>query len=634
MTGVSKAEAARPLRIVVVGHVDHGKSTLVGRLLHDTGALPDGKVREVEANCKSRGMQFEWAFVTDALQIERDQGITVDVSHIPFKSAKRPYVLIDAPGHREFVKNMVTGAAAADAAVLVIDVAEGVREQSRRHGLLLHLLGIEQVAIVLNKMDLIGDDPARFEAVRAEYEQYLASIGVRPAAMIPVAAREGANIVSRAGSTPWYQGPTLLAALDAFAPKARAVDRPLRLPVQDIYKFDSRRIVAGRIESGRIKTGDTIVFSPSNKTTRVRSIEQWSAVSGFAPPASAEAGQSVGITTEDEIVVERGDVISHASDMPFETDVFRARLFWLGREPLEAGKRMTLRMGTQAAPACVQEIGRIVGSGDLTERAGARVETFDVAEIVLRVSRVVALDGYSANAATGRFVLSDGADVLGGGVVELGGYPDQRAATMRKGENLVRVEHRVSVEQRVRRNGHKGGVVWLTGLSGAGKSTVAMGLEQALFARGFQVYVLDGDNVRSGLNANLGFGPDDRAENIRRVGEAAALFAEAGFVAVTAFISPYRSDRARARAAASRVEGLAGFHEVFVKAALETCEKRDPKGLYRKARAGQIAEFTGVSAPYEAPEMPELVLDTDRLTADRSVELLADYVARNFQVRV
>jgi bifunctional enzyme CysN/CysC len=632
MTGISKAEAARPLRIVVVGHVDHGKSTLVGRLLHDTGALPEGKMRQVEANCKSRGMPFEWAFVTDALQIERDQGITVDVSQIPFKSAKRPYVLIDAPGHREFVKNMVTGAAAADAAVLVIDVAEGVREQSRRHGLLLQLLGIEQVAIVLNKMDLIGDDRIRFENVRAEYEQYLASIGVRPAAMIPVAAREGANIVSRAAATPWYQGPTLLAALDAFAPKARAVDRPLRLPVQDIYKFDSRRIVAGRIESGRIKTGDTIVFSPSNKTTRVRSIEQWSAVPGFVPPAAAEAGQSVGITTEDEIVVERGDVISHASEMPFETDVFRARLFWLGREPLEAGRRMTLRMGTQAAPASVQEIGRIVGSGDLAERKGARIETFDVAEIVLRVSRIVALDGYSANAATGRFVLSDGADVLGGGVVELGGYPDQRAATTRKGENLVRVEHRVTVAQRARRNGHKGGVVWLTGLSGAGKSTIAVALEQVLFARGIQAYVLDGDNVRSGLNANLGFGPDDRAENIRRVGEAAALFAEAGFVVVTAFISPYRSDRARARAAALRVEDAAGFHEVFVKAALETCEKRDPKGLYRKARAGQIAEFTGVSAPYEAPDAPQLVLDTDRLTADRAVELLADYVARNFKV--
>ncbi|MBL7650228.1 MAG: adenylyl-sulfate kinase, partial [Candidatus Hydrogenedentes bacterium] len=227
--------------------------------------------------------------------------------------------------------------------------------------------------------------------------------GVRPAAMIPVAAREGANIVTRAAAMSWYQGPTLLAALDAFAPKARAVERALRLPVQDIYKFDQRRIVAGKVESGRIKVGDTIVFSPSNKTTRVRSIEQWSAVPGFVPPQSAEAGQSVGITTEDEIVVERGDVISHAGDMPFETDVFRARLFWLGREPLEAGRRMTLRIGTQAMPVVVQEIGRIVGSGDLSERAGTRIESFDVAEIVLRASRIVALDGYSANAATGRF---------------------------------------------------------------------------------------------------------------------------------------------------------------------------------------------------------------------------------------
>ncbi len=632
MIRISEAEAARPLRIVVVGHVDHGKSTLVGRLLHDVGALPDGKMRQVEANCRSRGMPFEWAFVTDALQIERDQGITVDVSHIPFKSKKRPYVLIDAPGHREFVKNMVTGAAAADAAVLVIDVAEGVREQSRRHGLLLHLLGIEQVAIVLNKMDLIAYDQARFEAVRAEYEDYLASIGVRPAAMVPVAAREGANVVERSATMPWYQGSTMLAALDSFAPKARPIERPLRLPVQDIYKFDQRRIVAGRIESGRIAVGDTIVFSPSNKTTRVRSIEQWSAVPGFVPPASCEAGQSVGITTEDEIVVERGDVISHTTDLPFETDVFRARLFWLGREPLEAGRRMTLRIGTQAMPVVVHEIGRIVGSGDLTERKGTRIESFDVAEIVLRASRIVALDAYSANAATGRFVLSDGADVLGGGVVELGGYPDQRAATTRKGDNLVRVEHRVTGAQRAQRNGHRGGVLWLTGLSGAGKSTIAVALEQVLFARGMQVYVLDGDNVRTGLNANLGFGPDDRAENIRRVGEAAALFAEAGFIVVTAFISPYRSDRARAREAALRIDGAAGFHEVFVKAGLDVCEARDPKGLYRKARAGQIAEFTGISAPYEAPEMPEIVVDTEKLSADQSVEQLADYVAQRFKV--
>jgi bifunctional enzyme CysN/CysC len=624
-------ELSRLLRIVVVGHVDHGKSTLVGRLLHDVGALPDGKIQRVEANCRARGMPFEWAFVTDALQIERDQGITVDVSHIPFKSAQRPYVLIDAPGHREFVKNMVTGAAVADAAVLVIDVAEGVREQSRRHGLLLKLLGIGQVVIALNKMDLIDNDQARFEAVRAEYEAYLGSIGVEARAMIPIAAREGANIVTRAAAMPWYQGATLLSALDAFRPRPRAIERPLRMPVQDIYKFDQRRIVAGKIESGRLAVGDRVVFSPSNKSSSIRSIEQWSTVPGFVPPVSAEAGQAVGITLEDEIVIERGDVVSHTSAMPFESDVFRAKLFWLGRDPLKLGQRLTLRLGTQAVPVAVQEIAGIVGSDDLKERSSGQIETFDVANVTLRAARIVALDDYDDNVATGRFVLSDGADVLGGGVVELGGYPDRRAETQLSARNLVSVEHRVTAEQRALRNGHRGGVLWLTGLSGAGKSTLAVALEQALFARGFQVFVLDGDNVRLGLNSNLGFSPDDRAENIRRVGETAALFAEAGFLVVTAFISPYRADRARARAAAERVLGTGGFHEVYVKASLATCEARDPKGLYRKARAGEIAEFTGVSAPYEAPETPEVAVDTQQLDPERSTELLVAYAVEKFK---
>lgn len=626
-----ESELSRLLRIVVVGHVDHGKSTLVGRLLHDVGALPDGKIQQVEANCRARGMPFEWAFVTDALQIERDQGITVDVSHIPFKSAQRPYVLIDAPGHREFVKNMVTGAAVADAAVLVIDVAEGVREQSRRHGLLLKLLGIGQVVIALNKMDLIDNDQVRFEAVRAEYEAYLGSIGVEARAMIPIAAREGANIVARAAAMPWYQGATLLSALDAFRSRPRAVERPLRMPVQDIYKFDQRRIVAGKIESGRLAVGDRVVFSPSNKTSRIRSIEQWSTVPGFVPPISAEAGQAVGITLEDEIVIERGDVVSHASAMPFESDVFRAKLFWLGREPLLLGQRLTLRLGTQAVPVAVQEIAGIIGSGDLQERRSGQIETFDVANVTLRAAGLVAIDDYGDNVATGRFVLSDGADVLGGGVVELGGYPDRRAETQMSARNLVSVEHRVTAEQRALRNSHRGGVLWLTGLSGAGKSTLAVALEQVLFARGFQVFVLDGDNVRLGLNSNLGFSPDDRAENIRRVGEAAALFAEAGFLVVTAFISPYRADRARARAAAERVLGMGGFHEIHVNASLATCEARDPKGLYRKARAGEIAEFTGVSAPYEAPESPEIAIDTQQLDAERSTQLLVAYAVEKFK---
>ncbi|CAM9986286.1 unnamed protein product [Phaeothamnion confervicola] len=497
--------------------------------------------------------------------------------------------------------------------------------------MLLHLLGIDNVAVVLNKMDLVGYDRARYEAVRAEFAAYLETLGVRASAMIPVAAREGGNVVARAETMPWYDGPTLLEALDAFEPAARPVERPLRLPLQDVYKFDQRRIFAGRIESGALAVGDEIMFSPSNKTTRIRSIEAWSARPDFIPPQRAESGQSIGLTLEDEIVVQRGEIVSHVRDLPIETDVFRARLFWLGREPVDVGRRFDLRIGTQSVPADIREIGRIVGSGDLVERQGGRIECFDVADVTLRTTRLIALDDYGVNPITGRFVLADGPDVLGGGIVDTGGYPDQRASITRRSSNIAHVEHRVTSEARAQRNSHRGGVVWLTGLSGAGKSTIAIGVEQVLFARGFQVFVLDGDNVRFGLNANLGFGPADRAENIRRVGEVAALFAEAGFVAVTAFISPYRADRERARTTAEQVPGASGFHEIFIKAPLVECERRDPKGLYRKARAGTIREFTGVSAPYEEPDAPDLIVDTKALSVEASVEAVVDYILREFR---
>ena len=620
----------RPLRTAVVGHVDHGKSTLVGRLLHETGALPEGRLEQVAETCRKRGMPFEWAFVTDSLQIERDQGVTVDVSHIRFRSALRPYVLIDAPGHREFVKNMVTGAAAADAAVLVIDAAEGVREQSRRHGLLLSLLGVAQIAVVINKMDLVGFSAERFAAVEREYRAYLASLGVRDAAFIPVAARDGDNVTSRSARLPWYSGGALLEILDTFTPPMPALDLPLRLPIQDVYKFDQRRIFAGRIESGFIAPGDEILFSPSNRTAKVKTLESWSARPDATPPFRASAGEAVGFTLEDEIVIDRGEIVSRLQHPPVETDVFRARLFWLSPRPLAAGARLTLRLGAQSAPVEVQEIGRVVNSADLAERDQAQLECFDVGDVVLRSRRMLALDPYAENRATGRFVLVEGIETVGGGVISMEGYPDQRAQLTRRAGNLGVVEHRVSAGERMRRNGHRGGVVWLTGLSGAGKSTLAVALEQALFARDRQVFVLDGDNLRHGLTADLGFSPEDRSENIRRVGEVAALFAEAGFVVVTAFISPYRSDRARAREAAARNRAGAGFHEVYVRAPLALCEQRDPKGLYRRARAGQIAEFTGISAPYEAPDAPELVIDTEADDAATCVARLADYVLANF----
>ncbi|MBA4099509.1 MAG: adenylyl-sulfate kinase [Rhodospirillum sp.] len=610
------------MRIVIVGHVDHGKSTLVGRLFHDTGSLPDGKLEQIKAMCERRGMPFEWAFLMDSFQSERDQGITIDTSQIWFKTPKRDYTIIDAPGHREFIKNMITGAASAEAAIMLIDASEGIRQQSRTHAFLLNLLGIRQIVVVVNKMDLVGGDEKTFQAIKAEYVRYLEEIGIAPNFVIPAIARDGDNLVRRSERMGWYNDATLIAALDSFRSQSDLAGLALRLPIQDVYKFDDRRILAGRIASGCLKVGDRLLFSPSNKVARVKSIEAWHA----AEPDEAGPAQSIGITTDEQIFVERGELASHETHAPIETNVFRGRLFWLGRKPLTRGDSYRLRMQTRDVPVIVEAIEAIYDPDALAQHPADKVERNEIADVVLRSYAMLALDEADQNPRTGRFVLGDGANIVAGGTISMRGYADQRKPVTAKSTNITAVAHRVSNPQRIARNGHKGGVLWFTGLSGAGKSTIAMAVEQELFRRGYQTYVLDGDNVRRGLNSNLDFSPADRAENIRRVGEVAALFADSGLIVVTAFISPYRADRNRARTAAGD-----GFHEIYIKASLETCEKRDPKGLYQKARRGEIADFTGITAPYETPESPELTIDTDRLAIEESVAAVLDHVDRNFR---
>ena len=612
----------QPLHIVIVGHVDHGKSSLIGRLLHDTNALPEGKLEQLKAMSAKRGMPLEWSFVLDAFQAERDQAITIDTTRIWFRTFKRDVVIIDAPGHHEFIKNMISGAANAEAAVLVVDAAEGVQEQTKRHGYLLHLLGIRQVTVAINKMDLVDYDPQRFATVSAEVKDYLGKLGIEPGFIVPISARDGANIAKPSEKTDWHDGPTVLEALDSLQSIAEPVDQPLRFPIQDVYKFDERRIIAGRIETGVLRVGDTLVFSPSNKSARVRSIEAWNC---DPLPVTAAAGQSVGVTLDQQVFVERGEIASHDFNAPSLTTVFHATLFWLGREPLRVGNSYKVKLSTREARVRVEEIESVIDTNTLARGGAETLEKNGVGTVVLRSREVLAVDEASRIARTGRCVLVDGYDTVGGGVISVEGYPDQRSALTVKSTNIYSVEHRVTPDSRADINGHTGGVLWFTGLSGAGKSTIAMEVERHLFKRGFQVYVLDGDNVRRGLNKNLGFSPDDRAENIRRIGEVAALFADAGFVCITAFISPYQADRDRARAAA---KGL--FHEVHVKADLNVCEERDPKGLYRKARAGQISEFTGISAPYELPSSPEMVVDTTIASVADCVDEVVAYVLANF----
>ncbi len=611
------------LKIVIVGHVDHGKSTFVGRLFYDTGSLPTGKYEQLVEVARKRGVPFEFANLMDALQAERNQNITIDTAQIWFRTPKRQYVIIDAPGHKEFLKNMITGAASASAALLLIDANEGVQEQSRRHGYLLHLLGIQQVAVLVNKMDLKNFDQKVFDEIEKEYRVFLQKLGVKPLRFIPMSAKLGDNIAAPSAKMPWYQGPTVLQSLDEFVVPPIPTHLPLRFPIQDVYRFDHRRILAGRVESGALKVGDRLFFWPSGKSSVVNTIERWNASSS----ASASAGESIGITLTEQIFVERGQIASHEQDPPSTVQEFKANLFWMGRANLETGKKYKLKLATQEIECEIKSIEKIIDASTLAQNSEKRsfIARNDVAELTLRARAPVALDSHSSIVETGRFVLVDAREVSGGGIVAIAPRKSQRPEV--KSANITWSGGEVLPRERAARNAHFGAVVWLTGLSGAGKSTLAHSLERELFGRGMQAYVLDGDNLRYGLNANLGFAPEDRSENIRRAAEAAKLFADAGMIVVTSLISPYKADRARAREIMA--EGQIRFFEVYVECPLSVCEQRDPKKLYAKARAGEIKEMTGISAPYELPEKPELIVRTDQQTLSESVTAVLDFLLQD-----
>ena len=620
------SKMTKPLRVVIVGHVDHGKSTLIGRMLYDTGSLPDGKLEEIEAICEKRGTDaLEWSFVLDAFQAERDQAITIDTTQIWFSSDARDYVIIDAPGHREFLKNMICGAAAADAAILVVDAREGVQEQTRRHAYMLSLLGIKQISVVINKMDMRDHDQTVFDRVKGEIEGYLASINLQASHIIPLSARHGDMIATRGGDLDWYKGLTLIETLDSFDHTDALDHFPLRFAVQDVYRMDEERILVGRVESGTIKAGDRVMFSPGSEVATVTSIEVWP-----EDPSKVKAvsGEVIGIKLDQRLFVERGHIASHETDAPMLSNVFRVNLFWLGGKPLRVGNSYRVRYSTREAIVTVQSIDHAVDTQSLSIDGGAQfLEKNQVASVTLRSRDLLPVDPQRDHDMMGRAVLYDGSMIVGGGLVNMDGYADQRPSHAPKSENIYKVDHLLGHDARARRAGHRGGIFWFTGLSGSGKSTTAMAVEKALFEKGYYTYVLDGDNVRHGLNADLGFSPEDRQENIRRIGEVAALMADAGLIVITAFISPYQDDRDRARLAAP-----AHFHEIFVNASLETCEGRDPKGLYKKARAGEIKEFTGIDSPYEAPDNPDMVVNTQDHDIDTCVRQVLRYIQAHVAV--
>jgi len=621
-TTALKTSVGEPTRlnVVVVGHVDHGKSTLIGRLLFDTDSIPQGKAEAIQKACAAEGMEFEYAFLMDALLEEQEQNITIDTTRIPFRTAARDYAIIDAPGHTEFLKNMVTGAASAAAAFVLIDAREGIREQSRRHAFLLGLLGVPQFVVLINKMDVAGYSEARYREIVSTYSAFLQQLGLAAQHFIPISAKHGDNIAHRSAQMPWFTGPTVVEALDAFEDTQTLAAKPLRFFVQDVYRFDERRIIAGRVESGSLRVGDKVVFTPGGRTSTVKTIERWSA----PKRDTAEVGESVGFTLAEQIFVERGAIAAHETDTPFEDRQFRARIFWMSKNPLAPGRAYRLRLATQDVPCEVLSIERVIDATSLDEvarpAAELTVQRHEVAEITLRARQAIAFDDRRHFSVTGRFALIEGRLSAGGGIVLPGSYHRRAAGGPAPVENLFWAEGKVTPQRRAARNGHSGRVVWFTGFSASGKSTLAVELERQLFNAGRQVYLLDGDNLRHGLCAGLGFSAADRTENIRRAAEAAKLFADAGIICLAAFISPLRSDRDRARSLLAPGQ----FLEVHVATPLEICRQRDPKGLYARADRGEIKEFTGVTAPYEPPENPELVLHPELESVESCVTRLLE----------
>jgi bifunctional enzyme CysN/CysC len=528
-----QSKPSESLNIVIVGHVDHGKSTLLGRLYADTGSLPDGKLEKVQAICRQQGKEFEYAFLFDAFLEEQEQGITIDTARTFFMWKGRQYIIIDAPGHKEFLKNMISGAARAEAALLLIDALEGVKEQSKKHGYLLSLLGVRQFAVVVNKMDLVGYRQDVFGGIEKEYREFLGQFGAVPEQIIPVSAKLGDNIANRSQAMGWYHGPTVLDTLSLFKKETVRSEQPLRFPVQDVYKFDARRILAGRIAAGRLKIGDHLVFSPSNKRANIRTIEAFN----IEPvPTGGEAGQSVGITLDEQIFVERGEIATHQGQLPLVSTAFKANLFWLGRRPLEKGRKYVLRIATKEVDCEVAAIHRIIDTMDLNQQQGSTtVNRNQVAELTLRTKVPVAFDLSSSFEATGRFVLVDDYDIAGGGIVTEMVRDDQeflREEARRR--DFAWVKGEVGIEERAQQYGHRAAIVLITGGRHTGKSFLAKSLEAKLVADGRHAYLLDGENLRRGLDADLSEGERGQTtEMARRYGEVARLLADTGLIVVS-----------------------------------------------------------------------------------------------------
>ena len=603
------------LRFITCGSVDDGKSTLIGRLLYDAKMIFEDQLNALEADSKrvgTQGQEIDFALLVDGLAAEREQGITIDVAYRFFSTDKRQFIVADTPGHEQYTRNMVTGASTADAAVVLVDARKGVLTQTRRHSYLLKLMGIQQVVLAINKMDMVGYSQATFDAIKQDYLAFAQQLGGLQVTSIPMSALRGDNMTDPSHHMPWYHGSTLMGFLETVQIEQDRLSKlAFRMPVQWVNRPNQDfRGFCGTVASGGIAVGQTVRVQPSGREVAVASI-----VTMDGNLQSATAGQAIALTLAAEVDVSRGDMLCAPQAPAVVADQFQAHIVWMAEDPLMPGRNYWLKCGTQMVNASVTKIKHVVNVNTLDRMAADKLELNAVAECNLATDKALVFDNYASNTATGGFVLIDRITNLtvAAGVID---------HELRRAQNIQPQHFQINKQARAEFNNQKPCVLWLTGLSGSGKSTIANELEKELYRLGHRTYVLDGDNVRHGLNKDLGFTQEDRVENIRRVAEVAKLMVDAGLIVICTLISPYRADREMARALFQEGE----FFEVFVDTPLEVCEARDPKGLYKKARSGELKNFTGIDQQYENPKAPELRISAENTPLDVIVGNLLELV--------
>jgi len=596
------------LRFITCGSVDDGKSTLIGRLLYESRLVFDDQLQQLASDSRrvgTRGGELDFALLVDGLAAEREQGITIDVAYRYFATERRKFIVADTPGHEQYTRNMVTGASTADLAVILVDARKGVLTQTRRHSFLVQLLGIRRVVLAVNKMDLVGYARATFETIAAEYREFARRIGLAEISAIPLSAVHGDNVVARSTHMPWYDGATLMQQLEAVEVDAELAARPFRLPVQWVNRPSADfRGYAGLIVSGQVKPGDPIRVLPSGRESRIARI-----VTADGDLESAVAGQSVTLTLATEVDIGRGDVLAASAAAPQVASQFEATLVWMHEEPMLQGRAYLMKSGTRTVCATLAPLKYKINVNTLEQLPAERLELNDIGVCELELDRAIPFEPYAENRALGGFILIDRVNnnTVGAGLISF---------ALRRSQNVHWQALDVDQAVRARQKGQRACVLWLTGLSGAGKSTIANCIERKLTAAGRHTYLLDGDNVRHGLNKDLGFTAQDRVENIRRVAEVSRLMLDAGLIVLVSFISPFRSERRMARALFAPGQ----FLEVFVDTPLAVAERRDVKGLYRKARRGELQNFTGVDSPYEIPQAPEIRIDTTAMDPEEAAD--------------